>query len=644
MVDPLACTVRGKSYGAHMAEHLLPGFDTGNSSPDGATILPPAFLSVNWAASPAGPVADWPPELRAAVARVMRSASPMAVLVGREGIVVCNEAAREMFGDAHADAQGRPVADVLPIAAAFYRDAIDACRAGRSLRFRDEPIRLCRAGVCRICWFNLSLIPVVSSQGGVCAVLLMASETTEHMRMRKALAMSHQRIEMALEAGGIVGTWDFDVDSRRIIIDGSLAQQYGVPEAEARSGLSLETLSANLYADDRARVLSAVDEAVATGIDYRSRFRTITHDGALRWYVASGRPIRDERQRVVQLAGIILDVTAQAETAAALEQSNLRFDTLSEAIPQMVWSADAAGAHDYFNRRWTEFTGVPHEDITPGIWLELVHPDDRERVTATWTACLATGETYDIDYRFRRHDGVFRWLRVIAMPMRDARGRIVRWYGTSTDIEDAKQLDAQKELVTRELDHRIKNLFALVGGLVGLSVREEPDLAPLAGRLRARLEALHRAHGLIRGSGGGKAGSLRGLLEQLLDPYRTGAAGHIVIEGEDATLQASAITSVALILHELATNAAKYGALAQADGRLNVALRRSGEWQTIGWTERFAAPGTAAVPSGGFGSKLLETIVERQFRGRFVRTMEAQGLSVAIDLPSSILLAPREDG
>src|SRR5690606_11893127 len=136
------------------------------------------------------------------------------------------------------------------------------------------------------------------------------------------------------------GTWDFDVDSRRIIIDGSLAQQYGVPEAEARSGLSLETLSANLYADDRARVLSAVDQAVATGIDYRSRFRTITHDGALRWYVASGRPIRDERQRVVQLAGIILDVTAQAETAAALEQSNLRFDTLSEAIPQMVWSAD----------------------------------------------------------------------------------------------------------------------------------------------------------------------------------------------------------------------------------------------------------------------------------------------------------------
>lgn len=291
-----------------------------------------------------------------------------------------------------------------------------------------------------------------------------------------------------------------------------------------------------------------------------------------------------------------------------------------------------------------EFTGIAQSGSADDMWARLMHPQDIDRAAAAWRDCVASGETYDVECRFRHHEGSYRWLRVIAMPMRNARGRILRWYGTSTDIDDARQLAAHKELVTRELDHRIKNLFALVGGLVGLSVREEPDLAPLAGRLRARLDALHRAHGLIRGDGTDKAGSLRGLLEQLLDPYRTGIADHIVIDGPDVALQASAVTSMALVLHELATNAAKYGALAQAGGRLNIVLRHDGEWQTIGWTEHFATAQAATAPPGGFGSRLLETIVERQFHGRFSRTLEAGGLSVLIDLPSSILLASRDDG
>ena len=621
-----------------MGEQLFPGFDTADDGLDGPSARLRALLAVDWTASSVGPVAGWPPELCCAVATVLRGAAPMAVLVGREGVVVCNEAARELLGDAHAGAQGRPIADVLPMAAAFYREALDACAAGRSLRFRDEPIRLCRAGAWRTFWFSFSLTPIFAAHG-VCAALMTASDTTEHMRMRKALAISHRRAAAVLEADDIVSVWNFDIENRRFVTDGTLARQYFTADAGTGGGLPLEALSASLHADDRARVIAAMQEAVTEGTDCRTQFRAVTRDGTVRWYVASGRPVHDACHRVVQLAGILLDVTEQAETAAALKQSNLRFDMLTEAIPQIVWSADADGNHDYFNRRWTEFTGIDHKVVAPEVWKELVHPDDRERVLAAWQACLATGKTYDIDYRYRHRDGDFRWLRVIAMPMRDEDGKIVRWYGTSTDIDEARQLAAQKELVARELDHRIKNLFALVGGLVGLSVREEPSLAALAGRLRARLDALHRAHGLIRGGEGddGKAGSLRCLLDQLLAPYRTAAAGHIVIDGEDATLQASAVTSVALILHELATNAAKYGALCQADGRLHVALRHGGEWQTIDWTERFAAPHAAAPPTGGFGSRLLETIVERQLGGRVARRLDASGLSVVIELPASIL-------
>ncbi|MCL4069465.1 PAS domain-containing protein [Pseudomonas sp. GX19020] len=105
----------------------------------------------------------------------------------------------------------------------------------------------------------------------------------------------------------------------------------------------------------------------------------------------------------------------------------------------------------------------------------------------TWARCLETGEAYDIDYRFRHKGGNYRWLRVIALPMRDTDGEIMSWYGTSTDIQDAKLLDTERELVNRELDHRIGNLFAVVNGLIGLSSRDAEDVESFASQLKSRL-------------------------------------------------------------------------------------------------------------------------------------------------------------
>ncbi|MCL4069464.1 PAS domain-containing protein [Pseudomonas sp. GX19020] len=289
----------------------------------------------------------------------------MAVLIGREGIVICNEAAREIFGDAWAQAQGKPIFDSLPVARKFYRDKIDDAYRGLSHRLKDQPIRLFRDGAAVTCWFNLGLSPIMGDNGEIFGMLMAASETTAHVRTRRELLLVQERMEVALEAGGIVGTWDFDIRTRKMIIDGALAEQYGIPSAEARSGILIETLFENLHEQDRARVLAAVEEAVATGSRFYSRFRTITPDGALHWDVASGRPARDEAEAITSFAGILIDTTSQSEVAAALEASNLRFDTLVEAIPQIVWSTDPQGNHDFFNQRWTDFTGIDHADITP---------------------------------------------------------------------------------------------------------------------------------------------------------------------------------------------------------------------------------------------------------------------------------------
>ncbi len=621
-----------------MPEHLFVRF--GEQDPGFANVAPMLrqIRAFDWSRSPAGVIGAWPEEIKSAVRLVLLSGSAMAVLIGRDGIVVHNDALQEALGDRYAGALGQPVSSALPIAAGFFRDAISACYDGKGVRFRDEPIKLMRNGSLETAWFSVGFTPIADVQGTIHGVMVVASETTERMRAVRALEQSRQRMELALGAGGIVGTWDLDVRSNQVTTNGTFAGLFGISGEDARLGVSNDILSTSVHPLDRDRVLETLHAAIKTGADYSCRYRAVTRDGETRWFIASGRPIRNERGRVVQFAGIVIDITEQTKMEVALEQSNLRFDILAESIPQIVWSTDAVGRHDYFNRRWTEFTGIEPEAIEPTTWQELVHPNDWGRLAETWQECLATGKTYDINYRFRYRDGSYRWLWVLALPLKDANGTIIRWYGTSSDIDAAKQLEEQRELVSHELDHRIGNLFMLVISLISLSEREQPELQPLAESLRARLNALYQAHRLIRGGSQEKSTSLQCLLQQLLAPYANGNSDRISIDGPDVALDVGAITSIALVLHELITNAAKYGALSKTGGSLRVTMRQDGNLQIIEWYEVFNVHLDGEVGEG-FGSRLLKTIVERQLRGTMIRDLSPTGLMTHIEIPQSALSA-----
>lgn len=448
------------------------------------------------------------------------------------------------------------------------------------------------------------------------------------------LSLARQRIDMAMDAGGVVATWDLDVDARDLSVEGELPKLFEVDD-RSRIGIFHDKLANLLHPDDRERVYDALGAAIATGGDYRCRYRIMTPAGEVRWVAAFGRPVRDRKDGAAHLIGILIDITAQTETAEALEQSDKRFNIVSESIPQIVWSADATGRHDYFNRRWTEFTGIPLEDVRPETWEHLVHPEDKPRVDAAWRAALATGRTYSIDYRFRHRDASYRWLKVLAKPLRNADGAITRWYGTSTDIDDAKQLEAEREIIAHELDHRIGNLFALVNGLVNLAAREGLDVETMTEALRGRLNALHDAHGLIRRNRDRTPTTMTELLRRLLAPYQN-EEERIAITGEDLLVAPSATTAITLIFHELATNAVKYGALKVCEGRLSIELVRVGDRFGIRWRE--ISPAQAAPDQGtGLGSKLVNSLVEGQLGGEIVRISAPEGLRIDIELPLAAL-------
>lgn len=392
---------------------------------------------------------------------------------------------------------------------------------------------------------------------------------------------------------------------------------------------------ANIHPDDRERVRNTIATAVATGTDYHCKYRDVALP-YMRWLATFGKPVFDQRNTVSHLIGVFMDLTEQTKAAEALELSDKRFHIVAESIPDIVWSADAAGRHDYFNRRWHEFTGVAPGGAARESWVGLVHPADERRVMEAWTACLKTGDPYSIDYRFRHHDGRYRWLRSRLGPLRNAQGAIVRWYGTSTDIDDAKQLEAEREVVAGELDHRIGNLFALVSGLVNVSIREGGTVPDVAETIRGRLRALHEAHGLIRRGNTGGATSMIGLLRMLLRPYDDGS-GRISVSGDDIQIAATAVTPLALIFHELATNAVKYGTLRDDGGVLRVTLSRRDDRLSIDWKEEFPSPSPVSEGTG-FGSRLFKAVVEGQLHGAAVRLSTPQGLAIDMDLPLSSLV------
>ncbi len=150
------------------------------------------------------------------------------------------------------------------------------------------------------------------------------------------------------------------------------------------------------------------------------------------------------------LAIFYRDVSDRRRATDAVRASEARLQAITDSIDQMIWSTRPDGYHDYFNRRWYEYTGIPEGSTDGEEWLGLFHPDDQARTDAVWRNCLRTGEPYNIEYRLRHHSGEYRWVAGRAQPIRDETGAITRWYGTCTDIHDVRQAqDALRETEER---------------------------------------------------------------------------------------------------------------------------------------------------------------------------------------------------
>jgi PAS domain S-box-containing protein len=330
---------------------------------------------------------------------------------------------------------------------------------------------------------------------------------------------------------------------------------------------------------------------------------------------------------------VVRDRTMHHQSERALLESETRFRLLATNIPQLVFRSLSTGERTWGSPQWVIYAGLSDLASRGVGWLEAVHPDDREITLDNWRKAQRTGEYY-VEHRIRRHtDGQYRWHQTRARPVADAKS--AEWVGTSADIHELRGLQDRQQVLLAELQHRTRNLLALVQAIARQTVKSSETLPAFLHQFEGRLTALSRVQGLLSHKESGRL-DLRGILEAELLAH-SASTDRVKVFGADVTLGPNEAQSLALALHELATNAVKYGALRQPDGILNV------DWTTeeepggtrlvLHWRESgVVLHGDPNHVRKGYGRELIERALPYQMNANTKLQFLADGVQCKIEV------------
>lgn len=333
-------------------------------------------------------------------------------------------------------------------------------------------------------------------------------------------------------------------------------------------------------------------------------------------------PIHGPDGKVVGASKIARDITEQVTMREKLRASQERFRTLADNISHFAWMADKDGYIFWYNKRWHDYTGQTLEQSKGWGWRDVHHPDHLDRVVARLQHSWDTGEPWEDTFPLRGADGGYRWFLSRAVPIRDENGEIALWFGSNTDVTEQREREEQIRMLMYEVNHRAKNLLGLVQSIARQSAGDEES--EFLSRFCSRLQALAANQDVLIKSDW-RGGDVETLVRSQLDHFSDLIGDRIQLKGPPVMLKAAAAQTLGLALHELATNAAKYGALSNQTGRVRIAWRvssgRKGGRFAIEWSES-GGPEVAPPSRKGFGSAVIERM-----------STAALGAEVTFDFP-----------
>ena len=330
------------------------------------------------------------------------------------------------------------------------------------------------------------------------------------------------------------------------------------------------------------------------------------------------------------------------DTVAALKESEERFRAFVTASSDVVYRMSAD---------WLEMRHLEGKDFIPTTvepdqtWLtKYIHPDDQPEVTATIERAIRTKSIFELEHRVLRVDGTLGWTFSRAIPLFDKSGEILEWFGAASDVTQRKRHEQHQRMLLDELNHRVKNTLATVQSMAKQTLRNASNLNESREAFDARLIALSKAHNVLTREQW-EGAELREIVRDALAAYVSGAHEHSIrVDGPGLRLQPKAALALSMALHELATNAVKYGALTVAGGMVEVGWRIDEEsgYFYLRWVEKRGPP--VAIPlKRGFGSRLIEQGLAQDLYGNVKLEFAQGGVICSIEAPLDELRVQHEE-
>jgi PAS domain S-box-containing protein len=411
----------------------------------------------DWTATPLGAPDNWPQSLRTSIRILLNTNHPMFIWWGPELVQFYNDGYRQTMGpERHPSALGQRGRECWGEIWDIIGPQIEQVMSGGGATWHENQlVPVTRHGKREQVYWTYSYSPI-DEGNEVGGVLVICRDVTEDYLAGVALREREAELARVQQIGQIGG---LEVDLRSGFRNRRSPEYlivHGLPPDAANE--THEDWVRRIHPEDRGATEKQFRDAVKGDVrDYTAKYRIIRpRDGQVRWIAVKAVIERDKAGKAIRLVGAHTDITDQVMADRALRQSEEEFRTLAEAVPHHVWTARPDGKLNWFNPRVYQYAGAGIRELDGDKWSGLVHPEDVPGAVAAWVHAIETGESYEIEFRLRRADGVFRWFLGRAVPVRDEKGGVVRWIGTNTDVHDQKTTEAELARLNATLAERVR--------------------------------------------------------------------------------------------------------------------------------------------------------------------------------------------
>ncbi len=561
--------------------------------------------AVDWSSTSLGSPATWPSCLHVAIDLMISSQAQIVMFWGPDFVAFYNDAYAPTIGDKHPSAFGRPAREYW---SELWKDLEPLLRrvleSGETVAAKDRPFYIERHGYPETVYFDISYSPLRDEDKLVRGVFCIVNETTNRVRSDAALRNSEERLR-AIFSQSAAGIALGDLSGKLISVNKRYSEIVG-RSAQELAGMRMQDIT---FEDDLPGNSELFQRLIETGESFDIEKRYRRPDGSVVWVANSVSAIRDETGRIVQSVAIVVDITerksvqeAERHLASMIASSNDAILGIDLDMKITSWNAAAERLYGYA------------ESEAIGASVLMLVPEDRQDEEPSILNRVKAGRVVE-PYETKRicKSGAIVDVLLSVSPILDISGRVIGASKLAHDISARKEAERLQSLLTNELHHRVKNILATVIAVARQTLAKDQSNRENVDAFTSRLTSLSRAQDLLV-QGDWYRADLRSVVLQAISPYPIDV---FEIDVPRVPLPPKAVISLSLALHELATNAVKYGALSVPEGQVSITWQHDVQSSRlrISWTES-AGPAVTAPTRRGFGSTLVERLLSAELRGK----------------------------